>query len=77
MIRKLMWGAEILVLDAALLADWSRTFNSRPPALRITSPAGTSGILLGLLNDGVEGLRKSDSAALFKDARSYEAAVAV
>jgi len=74
--RWLKWGAEITVLGAALLADWvTGTSDSRPPALRVTSPTGTSGILLGSVHDGVEGLRQPDTAALFKAARSYEAAV--
>ena len=63
------------MLGAVLLAGWATgTSDSRLPALRVTSRAGISCILVGVVRDGVEVPRRSDAAALFKDARSYEAA---
>jgi len=70
--RQLKWCARILVLGMVLLGGCATgRFEGGAPALRVTSPAGQSSILLGSVHVGVQGLLQPDMAALFNDARSY------
>ena len=70
--RRSKWCVGILVLGATLLSGCATSPSGNGvPALRVTSPAGQSSILLGSVHAGVEGLRQPDAAALFRDARSY------